>query len=101
MVGVLRCLVSLLILRTLMKQACAISVAVLIALAHPARAQDAPPPDVLNRIIDGLGKPVPRVPPVFEQAGTDAPDPVCGLQAFGMTLANGTSRQRRYDGAGR
>jgi len=68
----------------------------LIALALPARAQDAPPPEILNRIIDGFGKPVPRVPPVFEQAGTGAPDPVCGLQAFGMTLAKGTSRQRRY-----
>jgi hypothetical protein len=79
-----------------MKHACAISIAVLIGLALPARAQDAPPPDILNRIIDSLGKPEPRVPPVFEQAGTGAPDPVCGLQSFGMTLAKGTSRQRRY-----
>ena len=74
----------------------AIPVAILMTLAVPAGAQDAPPPDVLNRIIDGLGKPEPRVPPLFEPTGTDAPDPVCGLQSFGMTLAKGTSRQRRY-----
>jgi hypothetical protein len=79
-----------------MRHASAVCLAALIALALPARAQDAPPSDVLNRIIDSLGKPEPRVPPVFEQAGTGAPDPVCGLQAFGMTLAKGTSRQRRY-----
>lgn len=67
-----------------------------VALASPSHAQDAPPPDILNRIIDGLGKRVPGVPPVFEKASAEAPDPVCGLQAFGMTLAKGTSRQRRY-----
>ena len=50
----------------------AIPVAILMTLAPPADAQDAPPPDVLNRIIDGLGKPVPRVTPVFEPAGTGA-----------------------------
>jgi hypothetical protein len=77
-----------------MKNACLAAFAALIALAVPASAQ--PPPEILNRIIDDLGKPVPPVPPVFEPEGTGAPDPVCGLQAFGMTLAKGTSQQRRY-----
>lgn len=75
----------------------AIPVAILMTLALPANSQDAPPSDVLDRIIDSLPKPVPRVPPVFEPAGTDVLDPVCGLQAFGMTLANGTPHQRRYN----
>jgi hypothetical protein len=78
-----------------MMRVCLVPAAVLIVLALPVRAQEAPPPDVLNRIIDGLGQPVPRVTPVFEKDAT-APDPACRLQAFGMTLAKGTSWQRRY-----
>jgi hypothetical protein len=78
-----------------MMRVCLVPAAVLIVLALPVRAQEAPPPDVLNRIIDGLGQPMPRVPPVFEK-DAPAPDPACGLQAFGMTLAKGTSWQRRY-----
>jgi hypothetical protein len=78
-----------------MMRVCLVPAAVLIVLALPVRAQEAPPPDVLNRIIDGLGQPMPRVPPVFEKDAT-APDPACRLQAFGMTLAKGTSWQRRY-----
>jgi len=38
-----------------MKRACIMALAVLIAPALPVRAQDAPPPDILNRIIGGLG----------------------------------------------
>ena len=78
-----------------MKQTNVIVFAVLVALTPPARAQDAPPPETLNRIIDSLGKRLPRTPPVFEK-GAAAPDAVCGLQPFGMTLAKGTARQRRY-----
>ncbi len=70
--------------------------AFLVAFAMPATAQDAPPPDILNRIIDGLGRPVPRQPPVFEKAAAPAADPACGLGAFDMTLVKGSSRQRRY-----
>jgi hypothetical protein len=39
---------------------------------------------------------LPRVAPVIEKADAGAADPVCGLQPFGMTLAKGTSQQRRY-----
>jgi len=73
-----------------------LALAILAAFAAPACAQDVPPPDILNRIIDGLGRAVPRQPPVFERADAGTPDPACGLQAFGMTLVKGTSRQRRY-----
>lgn len=74
----------------------ALALAILIALAAPALAQDAPPPDILNRIIDSLGKRQPSPPPLFEKTDAAAPDPACGLQAFGMTLVKGAPRQRRY-----
>ena len=74
-----------------------VTVALLLASAVPACAQDGPPPEILNSIIRSLGPRIPAtLPPVFDKAAAPVSDAACGLQAFDMTLVKGTPKERRY-----
>lgn len=81
-----------------MRTAIAFSVAISCLMTTPVRAQDLPPPDVINAIVQKLvGKgPPPKTEILFEPTSRVPAAGVCGLSPFDMRLTSNGATRNKY-----